>query len=118
MAAFKLNIKLDQGATNRKLVTWKTGDPALPVDLTGCTATAQLRSTVTSTEVLGTLSTALGTIILGGNTGTVELIFKPELTIGVSWRSAVYDMEITFPNTDITRLLEGAIALSPEVTRV
>jgi len=117
MAAFKLNLKLDQGATNRKLVTWKTGSPATPVDLTGATAHAQVRANATSADVLIDLSSEEGSIVLGGIDGTVELVFSPLDTIGVTWRTAVYDVEITFLNGDVRRLLEGTVTLSPEVTR-
>lgn len=117
MAAFKHNIKLDQGATNRELFTWKTGTPAVPVDLSGCTARSQVRATKDSTEVLVELSTTDDSIVLGGALGTVELIFSPESTIGATWKSGVYDVEITLSNTDIRRLVEGSVSLSSEVTR-
>lgn len=117
MAAFKYNIKLDQGATNRELFTWKSGTPATLVNLTGCTAKAQVRSSKDNEVVLIELSTTDGSIVLGGALGTVELIFSPATTIGVEWRSAVYDVEVTLSNGDIRRLVEGSITLSPEVTR-
>lgn len=117
MAAFKHNIKLDQGATNRELFTWKSGTPATLVNLVGCTARAQLRESKDSTQVLIELSSVEGSIALGGALGTIELIFSPVTTIGAAWRSAVYDVEITLSNGDIRRLLEGSVTLSPEVTR-
>ena len=116
MAAFKVNLKLDQGATNRKLVTWKAGEPAVAVDLTGSTAKAQVRATITSEEVLVELTTENGGIVLGGVAGTVEMIFSPVHTVGVTWRAAVYDLEI-ITGTEVRRLLQGTITLSPEVTR-
>lgn len=117
MAAFRHNIKLDQGATNRELFTWKFGTPATPVNLLGCTAKAQLRESKDSAQVLIELSSAQGSIILGGALGTVELVFSPDTTISATWRSAVYDVEITLSNGDIRRLVEGTVSLSPEVTR-
>ena len=117
MAAFRLDLKLDQGSTNRKLVTWKAGTPAQPVDLTGCTAKLQVRQTHQALAVLIELSSQTNTIVLGGALGTIELIFSANSTIGAQWTQAVYDLEITLSNGDIRRLVEGTITLSPEVTR-
>ncbi len=117
MAAFKLDLKLDQGATNRKLVTWKTGTPAQPVNLTGCSAKLQVRQTHQALAVLLELSTQTNTIVLGGVNGTVELVFTPLSTQGAQWTQAVYDLEVTLANGDVRRLLEGSVTLSPEVTR-
>lgn len=115
MTAFKYNIKLDQGATNREKFTWK--DESGPIDLTGCSAKSQVRENIVSEQVLVELSTIDNTIVLGGALGTVELIFLPAHTEGVSWRSGVYDVEVTLSNGDIRRLVGGSISLSPEVTR-
>jgi hypothetical protein len=34
-----------------------------------------------------------------------------------TWRSAHYDLEVTSPDGDVIRMLEGRIRVSPEVTR-
>lgn len=118
MAAFKLNFSLDQGATNRKLLTWKTGTPPTEVNLSGCSARLQARPSIKSDTVLIELGTFNNTIILGSQgAGTIELIFYPESTIGSNWTTAFYDLEITLANGDIKRLVEGTLTLSPEVTR-
>ena len=117
MAAFKLNLKIEQGATFTKLVTWKTGAPALPVDLSGCTARMQARARVSDTAVLLDLTTLNGGIVLGGAAGTVQIILTDEQTAAIGWTGAVYDLEIEFPIGTVTRLLQGSISVSPEVTR-
>lgn len=117
MAAFKVPLKIDQGASFSKLVTWKTGTPAFPVDLTGCTALAHIRETLESPDILITLSTANGKIVLGGAAGTVEIVLSAVETAAITWRAAVYDLEITFPDTTVRRLMYGGVSISPEVTR-
>jgi hypothetical protein len=90
MAASKFKISVDQGSTYRRTITWKAGTPAVPVDLTGCTAMLQMREKIESPAVL------------------YELISP----------AAVYDLEITFPDMSVRRLLSGSVSVSPEVTRV
>lgn len=117
MAAFKVPLKIDQGSSFSKLATWKTGEPAAAVDLTGCTALAHIRETLEADDILITLSTANGKIALGGVAGTVEIILSAAETAAITWRSAVYDLEITFPDSTVRRLMYGGVTISPEVTR-
>ena len=118
MAAAKLKLTIEQGATFRKTLTWKTGTPALPVDLTGCTARMQIRSEISATETLVSLTSEAGNIVLGGVLGTIEIIMTATATAAFTWTEAVYDLEIVFLSGDVTRLVYGAVTVSPEVTRV
>ena len=117
MSAFKLNLKIDQGATFDKSVTWKVGKPAVPVDLTGATARMQIRPKIDSATVLVELTTENGRIALGGVTGDVTLTIEAAITTDFAWREGVYDLEIIFADTTVKRLLSGSVAVSPEVTR-
>ena len=112
------NITIYQGATFRLPLTWSSGTPAAAVDLTGCTARMQIRSTITSPTALLELTTVSGGIVLGGTAGTVEVVIEDTDTAGQAWRSGVYDLEIIFASGDVRRLLEGTATLVPEVTRV
>jgi hypothetical protein len=119
MAAFKVNLKIDQGATFSKLVTWKTGPAllAVPVDITGCTARMHARGKIADAATLLDLTTANGGIVLGGAAGTVEIKLTDEQTAAITWAAAVYDLEIEFADGTVRRLLQGSISVSPEVTR-
>lgn len=117
MAESKLKLTIKQGATFRRGLKWKTGTPAAPVDLTGYTARMQIREEVTSADVLATLTTENGGITLGGAAGTIVLYLSPVATAAFDWESGVYDIEMIAPNTDVIRLVEGGIVVSPEVTR-
>lgn len=114
---FKQNITVIQGATLDLLVTWKAGDPALAVDLTGCTARMQIRDKVTSAEVLVSLTTENGGIELGGTAGTVRRLMTAAATAALDWQTGVYDLEIQFADGTVRRLLSGSVVVSPEVTR-
>lgn len=114
---FTHNLTIYQGATLRDTVTWKAGDPAVAVDLTGCTARAQFRRSVGSTEVLATLDTESGGIILGGAAGTIQLHMSATDTAALAWRQAVYDLEIVLADGDVRRFMKGDVTVDPEVTR-
>lgn len=119
MTAFKLSLKIDQGGTFTKLVTWKTGtaEAATPVNLTGCTARMQMRTSVESPNILVELTTENGGIALGGVAGTVTMTITATATALLTFQRAVYDLEIIFPDTTVRRLLSGYVTLTPEVTR-
>lgn len=118
MAAFKVNLKIDQGATFAKHVTWKAGTPPVPVDLTGCTARMQVREKIESPVALLDLTTENGGIVLGGTSGTIDYcLLSDELTATFAWTSGVYDLEIVFPDGTVQRKIAGNVTVSPEVTR-
>jgi hypothetical protein len=117
MAAFKVPFKILQGETYNEVVTWKTGTPATPVDLTGCTARLQVRPTIDSATALLSLTTENGGLVLGNNLGTVRRIISAAATAAFSWDSGVYDLEIIFPDGTVRRLLAGTVSVSKEVTR-
>ncbi len=117
-APLKYDLTIYQGATFRLPLTWKAGDPAAPVDLTGCTARMQIRGDVKAPKALITLTTENGGIALGGAAGTVEIIVTPAQSKDVDLSGGVYDLEIVFSPEDVRRLLEGSVDVLPEVTRV
>lgn len=117
MAAFKLSIIILQGETFSKVVTWKAGTPAVPVDLTGCTARMQVRAAVDAADVLLELTTENGRILIGGLAGTVTLRLTAAETAAITWPRGVYDLEVVHADASVRRLVAGSIKLSPEVTR-
>lgn len=117
MAAFRLPITILQGETWRHELAWKAGLPAVPVDLTGCSARMQVRSVVASADVLLDLTSANGRIELGTTGGEITLRLSAVETAALAFRAAVYDLEIVHSNGDVRRLLEGSFKVRPEVTR-
>lgn len=117
MAAAKLKILIEQGATFRKTLTWKAGTPPVEVNLAGCTARMQVRSELSSPVALVSLTTENGGIVLGGALGTIEIIITAAATAALEPGVAVYDLEIVTSTGDVRRLIAGAVTISPEVTR-
>lgn len=115
MAAAKYKLKLEQGATLRKVFTWKAD--GVEVDLTGYTARMQIRPDIASSDVLATLATDNGGITIEALPGTFTLFLSDIDTAALTFESAVYDLEFVAPNGDVIRLMQGEVTLSPEVTR-
>lgn len=115
MPAAKQNFTIEQGATFRKRLTWR-GKNNRPVDLTGYTAVMQVRQTQASVEALLELTTVNGRIVLGGKTGTIDLILGAD--VAAAFTPAFYDLLLTAPDTTKIRFIEGKIDVSLGVTRV
>jgi hypothetical protein len=135
----KLKFTIYQGATFRKRLTWKAypypvnivggvaykvSDGSIapksdlgPVNLTGCTARMHIRAKQADATPLLTLTTENSRITLGGIAGTTDLFISNDGTTAITWTAGVWDLEIEHPSGDVTRLAEGSIAVSKEVTR-
>lgn len=113
----KLNLKINQGATYKHTIYW-TNDADLPINILGFTARMQARLTHSSTNSLIDLTTENGRIIIGNATnGEIRLYISAADTANMDWSSGVYDLEMVSPLGDVTRLIEGKISVSKEVTR-
>ena len=115
----KRKLTILQGATFRKRWTWKPG--GVPMDFTGCKARMQVRAEIGSTVVLLELTTENGGITLGGAAGTIDLYVGATATAAINWEGGVFDLEIIHPGAlpdDVTRIAQGTVSVSPEVTRV
>jgi hypothetical protein len=115
MAAGTLDFTIEQGATFNLLLTWKINDTL--VNLTGYTARLQARVDVEDTELILSLTTANGGITLGGAAGTISLDQTATQTTLLPAGTYVYDLELIAANSTVTRLVQGELLISPEVTR-
>ena len=90
------------------------------VDLTGYSAKMQLRKTYSGAVIL-TLSSTDGSITIANS--IITLNFTNSITSAISFsgdvdsQDFVYDLEITNPSGKITRIRQGTLTLSREVTK-
>lgn len=113
----KHNFYVYRGATFAEQIAWKD-ENGTAIDLTGFTARMHMRETVDSATPFLTLTTENGGIALGGATGTVDLLASAAATSVISASAGVYDLELVAGDgVTVTRLLEGLVTISPEVTR-
>ena len=113
----KHNCFVYRGATFSEQIEWKD-ENGVAIDLTGYTARLHMRETLEAPIPFLTLTTENGGIALGGTAGTVDLLVSAAATSAIAATSGVYDLELVAGDgVTVTRLLEGLVTISPEVTR-
>ena len=116
MSAADYDLCIDQGATYERVLTWKQAD-GNPVNLEGYTARMLIRRNKSAPDVIAEATTENGYIALGGDAGTITLTLPATLTETFVFRRGVYDMVLVSAGGQVTRLLEGGVTVSREVTR-
>lgn len=116
MAAADYDILIEQGATFRLNLVYKDS-LGVPIDIAGYTARMQVRRDYSAPTPLIDLTTENGGIALGGAAGTVSVVATDEMTRALPVKPCVYDLELTAPSGDVTRLIAGAASVTPEVTK-
>lgn len=110
------DIEIEQGATWSLLLTYKDGAGNV-VDLTGYTARMQARPFARSPKIILERSTQAGTILLGGQAGTVTIKATAAETAALKAGTGAYDVELYSPIATTIRLIQGKFTISAEVTR-
>lgn len=113
-----LDLTIYKGSTFVKSIQWKTGDPAVAVDLSGCTARMQVRKSPCDSVILESLTTQNNKIVITEPlNGKLEIRISAETSSAYTFVDGVYDLELVFPTGTVTRIIEGNFTASPEVTR-
>ena len=107
------NFTLYQGADWDRTFTVTQGGSAL--NLSGYSASMQIREAADSTAYLLSLTSGLG-ITLGGTAGTVAVAITSAQSSAISAGSYAYDLEL-LSGSQVTRLIQGAVNVSGNVTR-
>ena len=116
MSAAIWNITVEQGATWDVALTVRDDDDL--VDLTGHTARLHIRETVDSPAPLHQLTSEPGGgITVDGPAGRLRLLIPAAVSSAWQWRHGVYDLETESADGTVTRLLQGEVRVSREVTR-
>ena len=111
------NIRHTKGTTWRFAFTWKEkiDDVVTTKNLTGYTAKLQIRKKG-ATTAMASLSSAAGTIVLGGAAGTVVATLSAEASNSLSTGAAVWSIEFTSPSGDVYEKLRGQFFVEEEYT--
>jgi hypothetical protein len=126
MAAGRYSFVIEQGATLSLELQYKdsTGNP---ISLAGCGGKMQIRQSTTSPTAYITLSSSLaadgtGLNFSGSNgttpptSGSIGVFISATSSSLLDFSTGVYDLEIT-SGSFVTRILEGQVKLSFNVTR-
>jgi hypothetical protein len=106
-------LTIDQGTTWG--ISWPVTENGAPKDISAWSVKAQIRSVDSLQAILHEWSTARGNATVTG--GRVALTVTPATSSAWTWQAAIYDVELTSPANDVFRIAQGAVYLSPEVTR-
>jgi hypothetical protein len=107
--AIKSNLTVDQGA-NFLYNVYLIDANGTAIDISGYTGNCQIRKTYTSTTY-NTMNVAIT-----GASGLVSLTMNSTVTANLTSTRYVYDLELSSNNV-VSRILEGTITVSPQVTR-
>lgn len=110
--AAKANIIVDQGTDFSTTITVKNDD-GIVIDLAGYTAAAQLRKHYTS-ETAVDFTTAFES---PRSAGLLTISLTRTQTANLESGRYVYDVEVTDSANTRSRLVEGILTVSPQVTR-
>ena len=116
MGAAHVDLEIEKGTTFKYSLAYLNADNT-PIPLTGFTARMQIRQKHASAAALADYSTANGKITLNEAEGKI-FIKVPASETEYTWVDGVYDLVIISPQGEVTRLLEGAITVSPNVTKI
>ena len=112
MTAAAYNLKIDQGSDFALDLVVKE-DNAIK-NLTGYSARAQMRNTKGASAVAATFTCT----VPNASAGEVKMQLTNSASSAISAGKYYYDLEIfTASDVRVSRLMEGTVILTPEVTR-
>ena len=108
--ATKANLVIDQGTTYSTdlNLTDENGDP---LNLSGYSANSQIRKHYTSSN-----SVVFSTTI-NATAGVITLTLNANQTSNIVSGRSVYDIELTDASNSVSRIVEGIVTVTPQVTR-
>lgn len=111
MAAGTYNFTVEQGATFTRVLTLQENSSAM--NLSGYSVASQMRLSHNTSTVAGTFT---GTIS-NASAGQITLSMTAAVTRAIEEGIYVYDVEMTSSAGTVTRVLQGRVTVTAEVTR-
>lgn len=115
------DLTLIRGTTFDFELDWQSENDQgamVPVDITGCSATLQIRSQASNDLLVECTSVAGDITITDATLGQLQVHIAPEKTSGQNvddWGDARWELRITFPSGDVYSLVRGWAKLMPGV---
>lgn len=106
------NIFIDAGANYSKIITVSANGGG-PLNLTGYTVASQIRKSYTSTTAYTFTAS-----VLDAATGKLRLQLTAEQTGAIPPGRYLYDVEITSQSGNKSRVVEGIVTVTPEITQI
>jgi hypothetical protein len=116
--ATNYNTTIDQGADwYINFTYYSDSTQTTPVNLTGFTAALQLRSEPSDAVSVLSLSSPSNGIVITGVSGLIAVHATAAQTGVIQEGYYYYDLEITSSTGIVTRLIQGQILVSAQITR-
>lgn len=100
---------IDIGASFDSIITWKSGEPALPVNVSPYSAEFKIFDLLTNSTLL-TATNSNGKIVLGGSAGTINIKLSTSDTSLFSKGTYGYSLILAASSNDTQKLLYGEVA--------
>ena len=112
------DLVIDQYATFKTAFRWETKGTGLPVNLTGYSASMQIRRSHGDSSALVSLTSAAnGGLTIEGTDGRVRIEIPASTTSTLVAGRYVYDLVLTDLSSKKKRLVEGVAIVDAGVTR-
>lgn len=106
------HLELDEGIDHKFEFVYVDESTLLPIDLTGYKADLYVRMVPGSTQVLKGISSSYsyadGSIVLG-SAGEITITVTGAFTTDLNWSTGVYDLVLTDPDQNRSKILKGAV---------
>lgn len=109
--ATKANLIIDAGTDFSTTITITNDTTDAVVDLTGYTGRAQIRKHFASSNSVNF------DVTVGGVEGSVTLSLSDTQTSAMRAGRYVYDVEVVSADNVVSRIVEGIVTITPNVTR-
>ena len=112
MAVYVSNLTVNTGTTFSQIFTLESADTNSATDLTGFTASAQMRKHPGSSS-----ATNFTTSIINATAGRIRVGLTTSQTSILKPGRFMYDVLVTDPSGEVTRVLEGSVLVREGVTK-
>ena len=112
MAVYVSNLTVNTGTTFSQIFTLESADTNSATDLTGFTASAQMRKHPGSSS-----ATNFTTSIINATAGRIRVGLTTSQTSVLKPGRFMYDVLITDTSGEVTRVLEGSVLVREGVTK-
>jgi hypothetical protein len=106
------NLFVDAGATYSNIITVAASN-GQALDLTGYSVASQLRKSYSSSQAF-----AFTASVYDATTGKIRLQLTPTQSEAIPAGRWLYDVEITSPSGTKTRVVEGIVTVTPQITQI
>jgi hypothetical protein len=106
------NLFVDAGSSYSNIITVASSTGA-PLNLAGYTVKSQLRKSYQSSVAYN-----FNASVLNAQAGQVRLELTPTQSEAIPPGRYLYDVEITSPTSSRTRVVEGVVTVTPQITQI